>query len=278
VPKTQPATDATHADYQDIKVAKIIIPGVVFNFSGRAEKGIFMNNTDILSKIRKLLALSTSPNEHEAANAAAKAREFLAKYNISVADLPMAEKERAATDVQEREIELEQQRTPSWVKDLFWKLGRLFGVEVIYTTGKHCSKPIITVLGLLVDIEAFSATFEYLTDQIGKLAEKDLPDLVLEHPRESRVTLRLSYSTGCAHRVVQRVREFTYRARHEEERRCMDLIIMKRDAIKAYTKRRFPHLRTDHIRGASNGDAYTAGFNAANRIALGRPGVRRLPQ
>jgi hypothetical protein len=235
-----------------------------------------MTHSEVTEKIRKLLALSASPNEHEAANAAAKARELLAKHNLAMADLPLAEKEQAATDVQQHSIELKQRRTPSWVKSLFWKLNRIFDVEVIYTTGRGRSMPKIRVLGILADIEAFSATFEYLTDQIVNLAEKDLPGLVLEHPWESPITLRLSYAAGCVDRVVQRIRQLTSHARQEEQRRCMDLIVMKRDAVKAFVKKQFPRLSRDHVRGALNGQAYSAGFSAADKIALGRPGVRRL--
>jgi len=237
-----------------------------------------MTNSDVASKIRKLLALSSSPNEHEAANAAAKARELLAKHNLALADLPLAEKEQAATDVQKHCIQLKRLRTPSWVKRLFWGLARVFDVRVIYTTGTRLHMPEITVLGIIADIEAFSATFEYLADQIEKLAEKDLPGLVLKHPWESAITLRLSYSAGCVDRVVQRIRRLTSHARQEEICRCMDVMIMKRDAIEAFVKEQFPRLKTDHVQGARNGGAYTAGFNAADKIALGKPGVRRLTQ
>ena len=48
-------------------------------------------NTDpanIAAKIQKLLALADSSNEHEAASAAGHASALLAKYNLSLADLP----------------------------------------------------------------------------------------------------------------------------------------------------------------------------------------------
>ena len=46
-----------------------------------------MVDQNLLEKISKLLALTSSPNEHEAALAAEKAAELLAKHNLSVADL-----------------------------------------------------------------------------------------------------------------------------------------------------------------------------------------------
>jgi hypothetical protein len=56
-----------------------------------------MTKTDELSnitdKIRKLLALSKSPNPHEAANAAAAARKLLVKHNLSMEDVKGTPKE-----------------------------------------------------------------------------------------------------------------------------------------------------------------------------------------
>jgi hypothetical protein len=47
-----------------------------------------MDHARIIEKVRKLLALSLSDNEHEAASAAAKAQELLSEYNLSMSDIP----------------------------------------------------------------------------------------------------------------------------------------------------------------------------------------------
>lgn len=49
------------------------------------------NNEKIQEKIQRLLALATSPNEHEARSALLKARKLMAKYKISEHDLDDAE-------------------------------------------------------------------------------------------------------------------------------------------------------------------------------------------
>lgn len=46
----------------------------------------------VIERVKKLLALSTSPNENEAAAAAEKAQALLAEYNLSIADLKTGEK------------------------------------------------------------------------------------------------------------------------------------------------------------------------------------------
>lgn len=43
-----------------------------------------MNREQIIEKVQKLLALATSPNEHEAKSAARMAHELLTKYNLSI--------------------------------------------------------------------------------------------------------------------------------------------------------------------------------------------------
>ncbi len=47
-----------------------------------------MTKEQVVSKVRKLFELSNSSNENEAALAAAKARELLSRYKLSMADLP----------------------------------------------------------------------------------------------------------------------------------------------------------------------------------------------
>lgn len=46
-----------------------------------------MNRDDVIEKVQKLLSLASSPNEHEAAVAAAKAHELLTRYNLSIEDV-----------------------------------------------------------------------------------------------------------------------------------------------------------------------------------------------
>src|SRR3954471_20207380 len=48
--------------------------------------------TKVMDRIAKLLALSSSPNEHEAASAAERAHAMLAEYNLSISDVSSASK------------------------------------------------------------------------------------------------------------------------------------------------------------------------------------------
>lgn len=50
---------------------------------------------DYKEKIKKLLALSKSPNEHEAQSALAKAQQLMAEHKISMAEVEDKEKRKA---------------------------------------------------------------------------------------------------------------------------------------------------------------------------------------
>ncbi len=53
----------------------------------------------VLEKIQKLLALTSSSNEHEARLAAERASELLTKYNLTASQLPSTDNEYQKTEV-----------------------------------------------------------------------------------------------------------------------------------------------------------------------------------
>lgn len=55
------------------------------------QKGPDMNRESLLDTIQRLLALSASPNEHEATLALAKAHELMLRHNLSMAEIDKAE-------------------------------------------------------------------------------------------------------------------------------------------------------------------------------------------
>lgn len=55
---------------------------------------------DYKEKIKKLLALSKSPNEHEAQSALAKAQQLMAEHKISMAEVEDKEKKERQMNIQ----------------------------------------------------------------------------------------------------------------------------------------------------------------------------------
>lgn len=84
---------------------------------------------DIIRKIKKLLALSRSPNEHEAALALQKAQEMMAAHSVSTETLRMAE-------ITEAKTKSSVKASPArWERRLFHLVSDAFGCQGIFWTG-----------------------------------------------------------------------------------------------------------------------------------------------
>src|SRR5208337_2121204 len=123
---------------------------------------------EVLSKVRKLFELSNSPNENEAALAAAKARELLARYNLSIADLPTndANSTLAATEASVRVGKA----VRIWVKGLLIHVAEGFDCQHIIRR-RHCSDTVLSFIGTPADAEVAIYTFRFLYRQLDSFVE-----------------------------------------------------------------------------------------------------------
>ena len=88
---------------------------------------------DYKEKIKKLLALSKSPNEHEAQSALAKAQQLMAEHKISMAEVEDKEKRKA--NEHSAGITYSTKRDP-WVLRLSKLLVRITAVKVFLVEKK----------------------------------------------------------------------------------------------------------------------------------------------
>ena len=116
----------------------------------------------ILEKVQKLFALSESPNEHEAALAAAKAQEILDKENLTLFDL----KKLSASDIDSYFVD-KGVRHAAWASHLFVKLSHTYDLHPYYSGG--CLK----VVGYKQDVDVFQYIHFYLKLVIEILAYKE---------------------------------------------------------------------------------------------------------
>lgn len=156
-----------------------------------------MKHKRIIDRIRKLLNLSESGNEHEAAAAAAKAQALLAEYNLQMADIP--EDGRGCTastsDVKTR-IKLEK-----WAFALAHKTARAFSCDYY-----HSSLGRTTFVGVGADAEVCAWTFSYLYRALMRMASAYMRG---RGGRGSYIDgqLRESYLTGAVIVIGRRLRE-----------------------------------------------------------------------
>lgn len=135
--------------------------------SGKRERK--MAETDHKEKIRKLLALAESPNEHEAKAALLKARELMAKHKLAEAELKDVERqtvEKVLTD-----ITCSKRRDP-WIVRLSSIIGENYCCKAYRNHRKGKQTFTIGFIGLKDDVEICTAIFKYAVDcALSKIKE-----------------------------------------------------------------------------------------------------------
>ena len=144
----------------------------------------------IAEKIQKLLALSESSNEHEAALAAEKAHALLAEHNLS-----MAQVESATTNKQDTigHTTATSKLGARWVRSVWQATARLYFCEYLYSSGNH--KTYHYVVGSEANTAITCQMAEFFTQSVVKMS------------RGYTGKSQGSFRTGCAQRLVKRLDE-----------------------------------------------------------------------
>lgn len=154
----------------------------------------------IIEKIRKLLRLSRSNNEFEAAAAAAKAQELLSEYNLSMDSI--TPEERAAGLRASREHKKTRQRLEIWAHGLASGVGNAFDCK--YYHDPDVGETVF--VGCEPDPIVCSWTYGYLYKTLLALASAHMrgPARRLRSPK-SKTAARLSYLLGAVMVISRRL-------------------------------------------------------------------------
>jgi hypothetical protein len=201
-----------------------------------------MTRERIIERVRKLLALSNSSNEHEAALAAAHAQRLLAEHNLAMSELEMQEEGAG-------EAELLVARTvPKWLSSLFATVAGAFDCFPIVTTTPSNSR--LRFIGVGEDSAVAACTLEYLIKELRRLASVYQRQLEVRGGRLSpadRQRVRLSYLLGAVHGVRQALQ-----AQKTATPTTSTALVPVKDAlIKQYRDEHFSSLRTRRSRAST---------------------------
>ncbi|EKD40817.1 MAG: hypothetical protein ACD_74C00157G0002 [uncultured bacterium] len=149
------------------------------------------DKTTIIERVRKLLALATSSNEHEAALAAAHAQRLLAEHNLAMTDIEASQETMAAN-----KVDINAAKTfPKWIQLLLAGVSEAFDCQAFhYRSGK------IIFIGVGADAQVAAYTFTYLQGTIRRLCRdymKNHPSQGFMSPRKTTL-VRNSYFLGAA--------------------------------------------------------------------------------
>jgi len=229
-----------------------------------------MTKEEVLSKVRKLFELSNSPNENEAALAASKARELLARYNLTIADLP---KDDLQSAIAPTEASVGVGRVVrNWVKGLLIHVANGFECQHIIRR-RHGCNTILSFIGAPADAEVAVHTFQFLYRLLDRLVDRALPRLKRENRGWSTNALKYAYLDGAVKRIGERFRQQTETIRAAERRDCKELVLAKEQIINSYMAAAFSNLRIEYgRRRVMSAVAFEKGYRDAGAINL-RPGI-----
>lgn len=165
-----------------------------------------------VDRVRKLLALSSSPNENEAMAAANKAHAIMAEYNLTQGDL--SEAERAATGF----VTDNSTRTDSrpWRRSLAVMTAEMFFSKYWFMFDydrdspsararkcKYVRYDIHCFIGEPQNVGVVVSMFQYLDETITRLAREGSRSV----SAKGRASYQTSFMHACATRVCHRIRQ-----------------------------------------------------------------------
>jgi Protein of unknown function (DUF2786) len=162
----------------------------------------------IAEKIRKLLALATSPNEHEAMAATAKAQALLAEHNLSMSDVKMAT-DKGDGFVLEKEMGSDstpwRRRIAAAVAEMYF-CKYFFQYEKKWTSQRktgYIRYDWHTFVGVPHNVSVTKIMFSYLSGTVERLATEGSKSV----PMRERSRYATAFKAACTLRLTHRIHE-----------------------------------------------------------------------
>lgn len=233
----------------------------------------------ILTRIQKLLALSQSPNEHEAAAASAKAQDLLFKYNLSIFDVDASGQRSVGERYGRRTVLLGKKRDVlNWRRDLLRSLARLnfcrtvdvIGAEWTNLIGEEHNATVVLNLYdyLFATIERLSAEgWEATKRENGGKAPIVWSEVVHNYVSQHAKNYRSSFSHGAVHAVIDRLN--SQRKDSEAASDSSALVVISEQELNEAIDFHFNKLvRRKESRADLDARAFGAGKEAGKNISL----------
>ncbi len=210
-----------------------------------------MSREKVIERVRKLLALSNSSNEHEAALAAAHAQRLLAEHNLAMSELEAKEEGAGEAELQVAKS------VPKWVSSLFATVAQAFDCFAVVSATPTMSR--LRFIGVAEDPEVASCTMQYLMAELKRLATSYLRQESSKRQEiepSERNRIRNSYLLG----GVYGVRQAMSAQKAETPTTSMALVPVKEALIRQYQKEKIGAVRTQRRRSSTvMSDAFNRG-------------------
>lgn len=210
----------------------------------------------VIDRIQKLLALTESPNEHEAALALQRASDLLLKYNLTRAEV---EGRKLSHDgVGERQIEVAGKIT-DW--------HRALAVEI----ADHCFSRCICrhrgfiFVGASDNLEVARSLFTWTLRQLQRISLEAMLEQAGRGKRAAR--WRFNFCLGAVLMIIRRLRS-TRKTQEESDSQVPGLILVHGAAAEKYIEEHIPTKPMPKLRKARMSSALITGMIAGEKVSL----------
>ncbi len=221
----------------------------------------------MLEKVRKLLALATSANEHEAALAMNRVREIYSKYNLE--DRPKSRFVHALISTGSKRMEIHEKKVAGIL------MGHFF-VQVVlgqsYDTRRGEWLKHLEIIGTRENVLMAEYVYHFLVGQTEILVDQAARELGRKMDRVERKSYRLGILEGFSEKLSD-----AERPANTPTVIGQALIAFKKDReLDGYIAGVYPNLRTSRS-STNNFDSgsYFAGMEAGSKITLNKPVASR---
>jgi hypothetical protein len=211
-----------------------------------------MTKEKIADKIKKLLALSKSDNEHEASLALANANKLLMKHNLEMKDL----EEIDLTCIVEEEV-MSAGRIMNYKSMMLNAVMGFNNCEILIHSITHGNK-IIKAIGKKQNIDVSLSMYEYLMNTMER-------KMKVEKPR-NKTSFRLGFSHSIAIKIKEIMQE---RNNSNNDVACTALVIQEKKMAKDFMHNKYKNLRTQRAKTSyRDRESFDSGVQAGNSTSL----------
>lgn len=217
----------------------------------------------VLDLVKKLLALTQSPNEHEAARAAEKVQELLFKYKLSMVEVQAHKGDTKGPKIVELDGDIMSQKNwGKWKPQLVWSVARYN-----FCTGfQDTFRGKFIFIGQETEAQIAKELYEWLVTQLEEAARR----ACLSYQGYSRIpTFRRSFFTGAVYTVTSRLYK-QWRSLQGQSEQSTALVVTTEAQLEKYKKERHPYLIKSKFTRTANGsyDGYLAGAKAGEEVEI----------
>jgi len=228
----------------------------------------------MIERVRKLLALSQSTNQHEAELAAERASKLMEEYQIQFADLELNQIRTGAEPIVEEHFQVDGLKMKlHWVGQVGYACALLYDGTILVHSGLWGTS--FTFVGFKSDIPMMKTLFTHLYHAWGGIVEHDLQQAKNQsyHTWAPRDTMKYKHGhgQGYAQALVRRCWEIAQQRKVKLEatsNSCTALVLVRDQAIVEWKKKKgCKPAKLNQTKGASDG--FSAGYRSGQNVALG---------